>query len=64
MPGEKKVSPQSSNPQAQSSKPQAAQGEAFVKHLENASNVVRNWPTWKQQVLGGAATNQSSNPNR
>ncbi len=30
--------------------------DAFIKHLESASSVVRTWPKWKQEVLGGTAT--------
>ena len=29
--------------------------EAFIKHLEHASEVVRSWPAWKQRLLGGEA---------
>ena len=29
--------------------------DAFVKHLEHASRVVRTWPAWKQELLGGKA---------
>jgi hypothetical protein len=25
----------------------------FVGHLEHASSIVRLWPAWKQQILGG-----------
>jgi len=25
----------------------------FVKHLEQASSVVRKWQPWKQEILGG-----------
>jgi hypothetical protein len=32
-----------------------ASKDAFVKHLENASSVVRTWPAWKQELLGGKA---------
>lgn len=28
----------------------------FVRHLEHASHVVRGWPTWKQELLGGSAS--------
>ncbi len=32
--------------------------DAFIKHLEYASETVRQWPTWKQQLLGGTKTEQ------
>lgn len=34
--------------------------EAFVKHLEHASGVVQTWPAWKQELLGGKATEPST----
>jgi hypothetical protein len=33
--------------------------EAFVKHMQKASEVVRTWPAWKQQVLGNRADQPS-----
>jgi len=42
--------------QSQAQKLQAAQRDAFVKHLEHASTVVQTWPAWKQQILGGSTT--------
>ena len=27
--------------------------ELFVQHLVRASRIVKSWPTWKQQLLGG-----------
>jgi len=33
----------------------------FKNHLENASEVVRSWPVWKQEVLGGAAVQPTKN---
>lgn len=35
----------------------------FIKHLENSSEIVKNWPIWKQNVLGNKMNkeqNQSS----
>ena len=31
----------------------AVPNDAFIKHLEHASEVVRTWPEWKQEILGG-----------
>lgn len=28
----------------------------FKKHLQDASKIVQDWPTWKQEILGGKAT--------
>ncbi len=36
--------------------PQATKDDAFVKHLERASSVVRTWPAWKQEILGGTSS--------
>lgn len=33
--------------------------EGFIKHLEHASSVVKSWPKWKQEVLGGTASDTS-----
>lgn len=41
---------------------ESAQNEAFAKHLDEASDMVRKWPEWKQQVLGGAAGDHIPNP--
>ena len=30
--------------------------DAFDKHLTQASNAVKTWPKWKQELLGGEAT--------
>lgn len=30
--------------------------EEFLKHLNEASTIVREWPSWKQEILGGTAT--------
>lgn len=30
--------------------------EVFVKHLEDASKLVKTWPVWKQELLGGSAS--------
>lgn len=27
--------------------------QKFTEHLEQASQIVRSWPAWKQTVLGG-----------
>lgn len=53
-----------SQPQSQSPQQTAGQGAAFVKHLEHASSVVQSWPAWKQQVLGGTATQQAAGAKR
>ncbi len=29
--------------------------DAFRAHLERASRIVRTWPKWKQELLGGRA---------
>jgi len=50
-----KAQPQQSSTQQPAAQPSTGQRDAFVKHLEHASGVVQTWPTWKQQVLGGAA---------
>jgi hypothetical protein len=34
------------------------QRRTFAQHLEHASSVVRDWPAWKQQLLGGEASSQ------
>ena len=31
--------------------------QAFINHLEHASNVVGTWPDWKQKLLGNSPTN-------
>lgn len=33
---------------------------AFIQHLEYASSIVKTWPIWKQQLLGGTAVKQPS----
>ena len=33
----------------------------FKNHLENASKVVRSWPVWKQEILGGTAVQSLEN---
>lgn len=30
--------------------------DPFVQHLMRASTVVRRWPAWKQELLGGTAS--------
>ena len=30
--------------------------QQFTEHLEQASQIVRSWPVWKQTVLGGHET--------
>lgn len=30
--------------------------QQFTEHLEQASQIVRSWPLWKQTVLGGHET--------
>ena len=32
--------------------------EAFVRHLERASEIVSTWPEWKQNLLGRRTMNQ------
>lgn len=34
----------------------AARDDTFAMHLERASSVVRTWPAWKQELLGGTAS--------
>jgi len=37
----------------------------FRRHLEESEKIVRNWPVWEQQILGGKATprvNPSKDP--
>ena len=34
--------------------------EVFSKHLEHASEVVKSWPVWKQEVLGKDSSNDVS----
>lgn len=34
--------------------------QQFTEHLEQASQIVRSWPVWKQTVLGGHGTASSS----
>lgn len=54
MPTDKR---QSSPPRERTrNQPQAVQGDPFVKHLEQASSVVRTWPAWKQELLGGTSS--------
>ena len=33
--------------------------DQFVKHLERSSEIVKSWPIWKQQLLGGTAATSS-----
>lgn len=33
----------------------------FIKHLEWVSSVVKTWPAWKQELLGGTAYNGEDN---
>lgn len=33
----------------------------FIEHLEWASSVVRTWPEWRQNVLGGYAVAGNNN---
>ena len=32
--------------------------QRFVEHLEQATEIVRSWPLWKQAVLGGLEVRQ------
>ena len=50
--------------QTGTSKGQASNTDAFVKHLEHASSVVQTWPAWKQQILGGTPTPTPPVPNK
>ncbi len=50
MPSEKKGTGNTNH--AQTGKNPAPSIDAFVKHLQAASEVVRAWPAWKQHVLG------------
>lgn len=38
----------------------SGQKDAFVKHLEHASEVVQGWPKWKQEILGGTPSHPSN----
>lgn len=33
--------------------------DQFIKHLERSSEIVKSWPAWKQQLLGGTAARSS-----
>jgi hypothetical protein len=41
-------------------KNQCAAASAFAQHLDHASTIVRNWPVWKQQLLGRTAAQSST----
>lgn len=43
---------------------QVLKGEAFTRHLDHASSVVRTWPAWKQEILGGVAWKPRVNASR
>jgi len=66
MANEKQQSASQAQPQSQSqaAAQPANQREVFVKHLEHASSVVKTWPAWKQQVLGGAAVQPAASAKR
>jgi len=36
--------------------------KAFVRHLEQASEVVQKWPRWKQQLLGVLSSESADAP--
>jgi hypothetical protein len=38
--------------------------EAFVRHLEQASETVRSWPHWKQTILGAPRSDAPSSQPR
>lgn len=42
--------------QSSTDRQRSSQDDAFVKHLEHASSVVRTWPAWKQEILGGTSS--------
>ena len=33
----------------------------FIEHLRQASEVVKNWPPWKQTVLGSSCASPEAN---
>lgn len=37
----------------------AETNDYFIQHLEHASKVVKTWPAWKQELLGGKAGGSS-----
>ncbi len=37
-----------------------ARREAFAKHLDEASRIVRSWPEWKQNILGAPRSDSPS----
>jgi hypothetical protein len=36
-------------------------GDAFLKHLDDASEVVRSWEPWKRAILGRRTNGSSGN---
>jgi hypothetical protein len=34
--------------------------QQFVQHLEQASEIVRSWPLWKQAILGGVQNTRAT----
>ena len=47
--------------EARENKPDATPAEGFLRHLEIASSIVRTWPAWKQEILGGTSTSAGAN---
>ena len=39
---------------------QAERTSMFRQHLDRASSIVSTWPAWKQQILGGSASQPSA----
>lgn len=58
MAGDKRGDQRQGQPGSRDS--QGARGDAFLKHLEHASSVVRTWPAWKQEILGGTSSQASA----
>jgi hypothetical protein len=53
MPNEKKSTSRKTT--TSSSTTQREKDQAFIRHLEQASVAVKNWPQWKQELLGDAS---------
>lgn len=41
---------------------QSCGNSAFRQHLERASEIVQNWPPWKQEILGRAPSQPAGRP--
>lgn len=40
------------------------QRAAFERHLQTATTIVKSWPAWKQEILGGKAGQPTTKPKK